>query len=510
MASLQRFTRVFCKRVSRSCITKSKSFCTSSNQIHKDDLWKIYHKRKQQVQEKSFAADVNKEGIFANNEMHLGDVEVYGFDYDYTLAHYTTQLHYLLYRLGQQALVNDYKYPNEISNFKYDPDFAIRGLHYDVRQGLLMKIDSFHNIQLGTVYRGMQAVSDVEVKATYEGTHVSLEKMNTFYGTGPMHQLVDLFALPEVTLISNITEYFVQNNITYDPEYVFYDVRNAVQGVHSSGLLHQKIMENLGEWWGRACLEELLLERLSSAGKKLFLITNSGFPFIHAGMSYMIGDDWQDLFDVIITNARKPKFFNEASRPFRTYDPALFSQSWDRVQTLEKGKVYQQGNFYLLTQMTGWYGSRVLYFGDHVYSDLADPSLRHGWRTGAIIPELEAEIEQQNDPAYKSAVRWLVSLQQLIEKHQCQECPEQKEVIQTWLEERDDLRNFTKAVFNPRFGNPQFRTYHNPTYFTRRLASHLADIYMSSLTNLLHYSVDHSFYPHRVLLPHEPGPFSKY
>ncbi|XP_071085727.1 5'-nucleotidase domain-containing protein 3-like [Haliotis cracherodii] len=508
MASLHRFTKVFCKRVSRCYITISKSYCASSSQMHTDDLWKVYHKRKQRLQEKSFAADVNTEGIFANNEIHLGDVEVYGFDYDYTLAHYTTQLHYLLYKLGQQALVNDYKYPNEISNFKYDPDFAIRGLHYDVRQGLLMKIDSFHNIQLGTVYRGMQAVSDVEVKATYEGTHVSLEKMNTFYGTGPMHQLVDLFALPEVTLISNITEYFVQNNITYDPEYVFYDVRNAVQGVHSSGLLHQKIMENLETTLQKGNETKLLLEGLSGAGKKLFLITNSGFPFIHAGMSYMIGPDWQDLFDVIITNARKPKFFNEASRPFRTYDPALFSQSWDRVQTLEKGKVYQQGNFYLLTQMTGWYGSRVLYFGDHVYSDLADPSLRHGWRTGAIIPELEAEIEQQNDPAYKSAVRWLVSLQQLIEKHQCQDSPEQREVIQAWLKERDDLRNYTKGVFNPRFGS-LFRTYHNPTYFTRRLAR-FADMYMSSLTNLLHYSVDHSFYPHRVLLPHEPGPFSKY
>jgi hypothetical protein len=38
--------------------------------------------------------------------------------------------------------------------------------------------------------------------------------------------------------------------------------------------------------------------------------------------------------------------------------------------------------------MTGWKGQRVLYFGDHPYSDLADASLMHGWRTGAIIKEL--------------------------------------------------------------------------------------------------------------------------
>ena len=31
----------------------------------------------------------------------------------------------------------------------------------------------------------------------------------------------------------------------------------------------------------------------------------------------------------------------------------------------------------------------MLYFGDHPYSDLADVSLNHGWRTGAIIWELD-------------------------------------------------------------------------------------------------------------------------
>ena len=30
-----------------------------------------------------------------------------------------------------------------------------------------------------------------------------------------------------------------------------------------------------------------------------------------------------------------------------------------------------QGNHIELQKMTGWYGPKVLYFGDHVYSDLA-------------------------------------------------------------------------------------------------------------------------------------------
>lgn len=58
-------------------------------------------------------------------------------------------------------------------------------------------------------------------------------------------------------------------------------------------------------------------------------------------------------------------------------------------------------------------------------------------------------------------------------------------------------------MFNPNFGS-LFRTYHNPTYFFRRLAR-FADIYTSSLTNILNYPDDYTFYPHRVILPHEPG-----
>lgn len=36
---------------------------------------------------------------------------------------------------------------------QYDPNFAIRGLHCDSKNGLLMKIDAYNHIQLGSVYR---------------------------------------------------------------------------------------------------------------------------------------------------------------------------------------------------------------------------------------------------------------------------------------------------------------------------------------------------------------------
>jgi hypothetical protein len=41
------------------------------------------------------------------------------------------------------------------------------------------------------------------------------------------------------------------------------------------------------------------------------------------------------------------------------------------VVKLVLGQVYQQGNISDFIKMTGWGGGSVLYFGDHVFTDLA-------------------------------------------------------------------------------------------------------------------------------------------
>ena len=53
--------------------------------------------------------DQDPTAIFCNNELDLKDIEVYGFDYDYTLACYTDALHKLIYNLAVHALVKDLK-----------------------------------------------------------------------------------------------------------------------------------------------------------------------------------------------------------------------------------------------------------------------------------------------------------------------------------------------------------------------------------------------------------------
>uniref|UniRef100_A0A4W2DLW2 5'-nucleotidase domain containing 3 n=1 Tax=Bos indicus x Bos taurus TaxID=30522 RepID=A0A4W2DLW2_BOBOX len=422
-------------------------------------LWERYREAKRSTEElvPSIMNNLlNPDAIFSNNEMSLSDIEIYGFDYDYTLVFYSKHLHTLIFNAARDLLINEHRYPVEIRKYEYDPNFAIRGLHYDVQRAVLMKIDAFHYIQLGTVYRGLSVVPDEEVIEMYEGSHVPLEQMSDFYGKSSgntMKQFMDIFSLPEMTLLSCVNEYFLKNNIDYEPVHLYKDVKDSIRDVHTKGIMYRAIEADIEKYICYAEQTRAVLAKLADHGKKMFLITNSPSSFVDKGMRYIVGKDWRDLFDVVIVQAEKPNFFNDKRRPFRKVNEKGVLL-WDKIYKLQKGQIYKQGNLYEFLKLTGWRGSKVLYFGDHIYSDLA------------VHRDAESQL-----------------------------------VLQEWKKERKDMREMTKGFFNAQFGS-LFRTDQNPTYFLRRL-SRFADIYMASLSCLLNYDVSHTFYPRRTPLQHE-------
>ena len=43
----------------------------------------------------------------------MSEIDIFGFDYDYTLACYKESLHYLIYDLGREQLINKYQVKKE-------------------------------------------------------------------------------------------------------------------------------------------------------------------------------------------------------------------------------------------------------------------------------------------------------------------------------------------------------------------------------------------------------------
>jgi hypothetical protein len=62
---------------------------------------------------------IDEKSVFANNELSLRDIAVYGFDYDYTLAHYTDELNSLIYQMSLEKLIKEYSVSRRLTKIPH-------------------------------------------------------------------------------------------------------------------------------------------------------------------------------------------------------------------------------------------------------------------------------------------------------------------------------------------------------------------------------------------------------
>lgn len=86
-------------------------------------------------------------------------------------------------------------------------------------------------------------------------------------------------------------------------------------------LLRVEIDDCLGMYFEENVHLKPFLQRLREANKQMFLITNSAFWYVNHGMTYLLGKDWIDFFDVVICQARKPSFFGALKRSIQRLMP---------------------------------------------------------------------------------------------------------------------------------------------------------------------------------------------
>lgn len=136
-----------------------------------------------------------------------------------------------------------------------------------------------------------------------------------------------------------------------------------------------------------------------TAGKKLALITNSDWWYSNTMMTFVCGgDDWRDLFDVVIVSARKPSFFTTEKLPCyevvtgaaETTDAAPLLRE---ARTMAAGRVYCGGSARLVEKLFNVQEDELLYVGDHIFMDANAVKASMRWRTALVVQELEAEIE---------------------------------------------------------------------------------------------------------------------
>jgi HAD superfamily 5'-nucleotidase-like hydrolase len=455
--------------------------------------------------------------VYANNYVNLQNIQVIGFDLDYTLVNYTNEVQRLIYESAQEILIHSYGFPAQLKDCKYDPNFAIRGLSVDMSNGILCKLSHLQRVALHATYHGKHPISVEAMEKLYgESRHVpynSLQRMRPLY---------DLFSIVEASLISDLIDYFEHrkrfHGESYDPAAVMEDIEAAVRDVHISGNMHSTIVQDLDKYvLPSPKLPELFTHLHNVGQKKLFLCTNSPYKYASRIMRHLMGIPahdlqgshlWRECFDVIICSASKPMFYNTKTS-FRQWNIDSCLPSSTPVKSLEKGSVYIHGSCYALHKLTGWKGREVLYIGDNLRADLREARRWHGWHTGCVIHELTHEIDiQYSDEfmalyAYRSLIREFIhDYQQVLSQEHHQASDTIKTVKDHVYDDSlissieailQDVNWMMSSLFNERFGSI-FRTDGHPSLFAFAIKRY-CDLYMNDVTNLIEYSPSHRFYP---------------
>jgi HAD superfamily 5'-nucleotidase-like hydrolase len=336
--------------------------------------------------------------IFTNRDLAFDRIPVIGFDMDYTLAMYRQdELEALSIRCTLDKLL-ERGYPEALRDIKSDPAFAIRGLVVDKKFGNIIKMDRHGYV--GRAYHGKHMLPKPERKALYRSQRLGTERER-------FAPVDTLFALPEVTLFAEVVDWIDHRPEVWGgngpPSYAqaWIDVRECIDRAHQDGSLKDLIQADIGRYFHIDPELGSTLHKFRSAGKKLFLLTNSLLPYTEHVMRYVLGgqlaayDDWRDYFDWVIVGAAKPSFFT-GNAPFQELDIG------DRpigkpVAEPRRGRIYLGGNQLGLQAALGVHGDEVLYVGDHIYGDIVKSKKSSGWRTVLIVEDLEHELDVRRD-----------------------------------------------------------------------------------------------------------------
>ena len=444
--------------------------------------------------------------IFCNRNLRMDRIQYVGFDMDYTLALYTVAMEQLQARMVLERMVSRYGYPREILAIAYDPGFAIRGLTVDLPNGNVFKMDAHRYV--GRIWHGDGPLDKELRREQYTNRKISK--------ADPRFVMVDtIFSLPEISLYTQLVARFDSlesgsSRPTYEKLWI--DLRQAMDSLHRDGTLKAELMSDLAKYILPDDELSDTLHRFRSAGKKVFLLTNSEPVYTEAVMSHMLdGADssyqrWRDYFDFIITFARKPSFF-ASEEPLRRVDDD-FELVDEPVHSLQRGVLYQGGNHVDLTRVTGMTGEDVLYVGDHIYGDILRSKMHTHWRTALVVPELERELAQVqehetslDDLDQLEQQRFQLNLELTARALDGDRAKELRSQVRELSQEIAELGKTTADAFNPYWGM-LFRDRSELSAFGKQVENY-ACIYTSRATNFRLYSPLWYFRSPRDWMAHE-------
>jgi 5'-nucleotidase len=467
--------------------------------------------------------------VFCNRTLNMRSIKAVGFDMDYTLVHYDVvawearAFHHVRQRLVDRGL--------PVAELTFTPERYARGLILDVQLGNLVKANRFGYVTQAA--HGTRPLPHDQQRAIYSQVWVDLSEPRWVF-------LNTLFSLSESCLYAQLVDQLDRGSLGADLDYrkLYELVGDAMNEAHLEGQLKAEIIAAPERFVDLdPQLVQTLLD-LKHAGKKLFLATNSEWHYTKAMMGYAFDPylatagsslHWRQLFDLVVVQARKPAFFEQATPFVEVIDDDGATRPLQGP--LQRGAIYRGGNAGAVQQHFGLDGSEILYVGDHVYADVHVSSQLRRWRTALVLRELEDEVRaEQRFAATQHELDTLIRDKERLDHEQAmlrlglqrlehggapppgivggQGAMQERLRALRSESEAIDQRLVPLTIQATQLGHPvwgpSMRAGNDKSRLARQIERH-ADVYTSRVSNLLYLTPFGYLRAARGSLPHDPS-----
>ncbi len=279
--------------------------------------------------------------------LDLGSIDAVGFDLDHTLAIFDDHAVNVIAATETVPILASVGHPGAVFPTENITTTA-RGLSMDLRHGNVIKIGGDGRVKLAR--RGETWLDAGAIAAIYDG-HDPADESTTWHVNSP-------FDIPTLWFFSTLGSRIRDQADTAYAASVLRDIRRSLDHSHTHGELKRHIERDLSRYVSPVNGALAGLQHWKANGKRLFVVTNSEQDYAARVLDHVLGAGWDALFDLVLTDAGKPRFFADT--------PA------SQVET-----------------RLGVEPSRILYAGDNSRADIA-PARRRGWKTVHVVAELAA------------------------------------------------------------------------------------------------------------------------
>jgi 5'-nucleotidase len=302
--------------------------------------------------------------IHAIHPVDFAEIDAIGFDLDHTLALYDDQAVNVLAAEETIGTLHLRGYSPGTLPVEIVATVA-RGLSMDLLHGNIVKIGADGRVRLARHGASWLSGHDID---THYGSYNPSDEALTWHVNSP-------FDTPTLWFFAALGPGI---RTAADAAYaarLLRDIRSSLDESHTRGELKRHIARDMARFVSPAGAVTAGLEGWKREGKRLFVVTNSDQAFATRVLDHVLGDTWRGLFDVVVTDAHKPRFFA--------------AEAHDTIPSSRPGHagVIEGGSARDVEARLGIPAERILYAGDNARADIV-PARRHGWKTVHVVAEL--------------------------------------------------------------------------------------------------------------------------